>query len=114
MVVTITRAEICTNFENSFVKYENTKLTEPEKSKFLFTADIEILHDIKGHIEVHLESSRCNIDRSNCQNYDKMIIQKFCSILHDKSAPWTPLVQNISPVPNCPIQKVYTNILHCK
>lgn len=104
-MITVTRAESCPEYNNSIVKYENTLLSEPEKSKFYFSADVQVLQNIQGQIEAHIESSRCNIDRSNCQNHDKVTIKDFCSILHDQSAPWTPLIDKVIPRPNCPIKQ---------
>lgn len=63
---------------------------------------------------MELTATRCNLDRSQCEQYDKLYIKKLCNMFEQEkgSVFGTSILKNIEPSLSCPLKQVTNSI--CK
>lgn len=82
---------------------QNWEIKNPSLNKFLITGDIKIRENITGDLKLVMEVSRCTLDMSHCEKYDRLVVPKLCDKINDKSSLWAPMTKMIKPRIKCPL-----------
>lgn len=67
-----------------------------------FTGKIHILELMPMNIELELGLTRCNIDKTGCNAFDRMIFPRICEKMGTKTSVAYKITKGISPTPSCP------------
>ncbi|KAG5677730.1 hypothetical protein PVAND_007461 [Polypedilum vanderplanki] len=69
-----------------------------------FTGYFSVINDITGDIYVAIDSTRCDLERNNCDKLDTFILKNFCYILVKKNGIFTEIFSKIQPRLKCPLK----------
>lgn len=83
------------------------------ESNLRFDGNLTVKKDVHGPIEIHLSLTRCGLDRSNCEDYDKVIFKNICEKVRDRKSIFKEADQ-ITPRITCPIKSVsFGKLISC-
>jgi hypothetical protein len=69
-----------------------------------FTGHFSITENIGGDIYIVVDSSRCDLDRNNCEKLDTFTLKNVCTILLKKNGIFTEALSLIHPSLKCPFR----------
>lgn len=69
----------------------------------LLSGRMEILEELPMNIEMELTLTRCNLDRTGCFFFDKLIFSRICEKMKTKTSVAWKIISGIRPSPSCPI-----------
>lgn len=67
-----------------------------------FNGKIHILELMPMNIELELGLTRCNLDKTGCNAFDKMIFPRVCEKMGTKTSVAYKITKGITPTPKCP------------
>lgn len=70
-----------------------------------FDGNLTVKKDVQGPIEIHYSLTRCGFDRTNCEDFDKIIFKNICEKIRDRTSVFTHADQ-ITPRITCPVKSV--------
>jgi hypothetical protein len=71
-------------------------------SAFL-SGKIEILEQLPVNMEMELTLTRCNLDSTGCNFFDKLVFSRICEKMKAKTSIASKIVSGIHPTPQCPV-----------
>lgn len=94
---------MCPNSDSMPFSINSLEITNPSVNKFIVKGTIVIRENITNNIRLSMDVTRCNLDMSHCEQFDKVVIPKLCDKINDKSSLWAPMTKAIRPRMKCPI-----------
>lgn len=106
----VQRSIDCTPENVSYPVYGSDMNIISMNGTIIFTGKVDITEDLPMNIELEMALTRCNVDKTGCINFDKVIFSRICEKMETKTSVAYNLVRGVVPVPKCPIKKGHYDI----
>lgn len=79
---------------------------EIRNSQFQLNGKLSINTKIYGPMEVQIDVTKCDLDRTHCEEHDKIVFKNFCEKLVKTNSFWTRFASTVEPKFACPFKVV--------
>lgn len=110
--IKIEKLENCEEVDRMVGRYDGIVTQDRFESNLRLNGNLTIKKDIHGPIEIQLSLTRCGFDRSNCEDYDKIIFKNICEKIRDRKSIFAQL-DYITPRITCPFKSVCSRKIIC-
>lgn len=101
----IEKLENCAEVDRLVSRYDGTISQNRFESNLRLDGNLTIKKDVGGPIEIHVSVTRCGLDRSNCEDYDKIVFKNICEKFRNRTSVFAS-IDYITPKITCPFKAV--------
>lgn len=95
---------MCPQSESLAMYIDDLDMQNPSLNKFIVTGLITLKENFTGGLKLYMDVTRCSLDLSHCEQYDRVVIPNLCDKINDKSSVWAPMTKAIRPRMKCPLK----------